>query len=227
MKYYLLSAQVSTVAPTNFHHKTQQSTVPAEIPFATGWTPVDRFNRYTPGHSANMDSGSMPGPTDFTSADKPAGLLAAGNAFRSDAAISGRIAAGTWTFSINHTTGGNHLNKPHRYRFKVYKATATGASATVLHTSTILGDINDGLLSLASGTLTAEWESSHVDLVNQYLFFAVALELTTVYSNGDAATSLDLALVARQVKINQGPASFIQTPDMGLPYYELTGEMGI
>ena len=126
---------------------------------------------------------------------KPSGLITGttANALRTTTALKGTFAATSWTIAVvlrSVTAAGGTV----RVRMRVYKsANADGTGATELTGSTQVGTTTGALSTTADQTSTVTWSpGTTIFLNNEYLFFALALEVVT--AGGSNSSDADLRI---------------------------------
>lgn len=104
-----------------------------------------------------------------------------GNGGRIPTALTGTFAAGNWPISVSAIARTNNWNGRHRFRLRVFRSTsATGASPTEITTSTVITDTTSANVTQnATDTRTATWSAPGFSLTSEYLFFTLAMEVTT------------------------------------------------
>jgi hypothetical protein len=149
---------------------------------ADGWTVA----KIASGNSCEFDAGTKQASGSFssqTTTPKPASFLTGttANAFKTPAPVTGTFdnaLAWSFSFAIRATTASAQAG---RFRMRVFKSVnASGASATELTASTVVGGINSSISTTTDIGASVNWNpGASITLNNEYLFFVIAWEITT------------------------------------------------
>src|SRR5262245_10561830 len=151
-----------------------------------GWTVA----KIAAANAADFRAGTKQASGTFVSASsRPSLFSPMSNAFKIPAALFGTFAATDWVFTFA-VRAGTASSQRGRMRMEVYRsANADGSSATKLTSAIVVGTTTAAALSTtADQTTTLTWSpGTTITLSGEYLFFAVAWEITTASgsNNGD------------------------------------------
>jgi hypothetical protein len=171
---------------------------------ADGWTVA----KTAATNQSDFDAATKQLATTFAISAKPASFLTGttANAIKVCAPFSGVFAntAWTFTFAVRATVASSQAG---RIRLRVYKsANADGTSATELTAATQVGTTSSALSTSADVTSVVTWSpGATITLTNEYLFFAIAWEITTA----SGSTTGDVVLRTGQ----SAAGSRLVTPD--------------
>jgi hypothetical protein len=170
---------------------------------ATGWT----VGKLASPQSANMDIGVEQTTGAFSSnatTAKPTALVTGttANAFRTSTALSGVFANTNWSIVVplrSVTAVGGTV----RVRLRVYKsANADGTGATELTGATQVGTTSGALATGSDVNSTVTWApGGTITLTNEYLFFAIALEVVTAGGSNTSDALLRHGTSANGVRV--------------------------
>jgi len=165
------------------------------------------------GNSSEADVGVTQAASTFTSnttTPKPSGLItgSTANALRTPTTLSGTFAATAWSFSLGLIGGVISGTPAGRCRLRVYKGTdQTGIGASELTGATLVTSAVTLGTSAAASTVT--WSPGAVTLSDEYLFFAVAWEITVA-----AGSNSTTGAIWNGNNFSGNSPSTILTPDL-------------
>ncbi len=179
---------------------------------ATGWVVA----KLASPQSSEMDVGTEVASGTFSSNSttaKPASLITGttANALRTSTPLSGQFANTNWSIAVvlrSVTAAGGTV----RIRCRVYKsANADGSGATELTGSTQVGTTTGALSTSADQTSTVTWApGGTITLTNEYLFFAIALEVVTAGGSNSSDADIRAGTSANGTRV--------VTPDFSVIY---------
>lgn len=167
----------------------------AELSPITGLTPASGGTAAAVGDMSEFYAQVQRNATSFTSTTMPLTPDSTnGNGFRIPTALTGTFAAGNWTLSFAVIARSNNWNGRHRFRARVWRSTsATGTSPTEITASTQLtGATTANVVQNATDARTVTWSAPSITLSAEYLFFTVALEVTTAGTTQSGGRDLNL-----------------------------------
>lgn len=151
----------------------------------TGW--VQGTNAV--GRMANMNSQNSVAAASFSTTAAPSAPdNTIGNGFRTPSTLRGTFAAGNWTLggAVQGGSSGGQI----RLRFDVYRsASATGASATRVTTSTLTGNSFQVVAGFTQ-TSSVVWSAPSFSVDNEYIFVTVGIEVTSLDFAAGSSTTL-------------------------------------
>lgn len=182
---------------TDFLAMQQGGTAPTGATFspATGFRGASTSTAPTVNHTSEMWSETTRAVASFDATAKPgAPDNTNGNAFRTPAAKTGNYPSGNWTITLDTIAITTGFNGRFRYDVRVYRSTsATGSSPTEITASTLTTTATAANVLVDNHiALSVTWAAPSITLSSEYLFFTVALEITSVPTV--AATNRDLIL---------------------------------
>ena len=150
-----------------------------------GWTVA----RIAAANFCNFDIGVKAASGSFNTTAVPSALVlgSTANAAKTPTALSGTFAATSWTFTfgLRAVTGSSQKG---RVNMRVYKSVnADGSSSTELTTARLVGTTSVSVIAASDVTSVVTWSpGTTIVLNNEYLFFALAWEITTASGNNSS-----------------------------------------